>query len=181
MDANKDGAISFDEVLAAKPAELGEVTEEDKVEAEGLFKQFDVNGDGKIEKDEVRQVLAKMLGPMFEPLVNEVRNKMKEAVETLFKSADANGDDKLDEAEYEVLHAQMKETEPFNQWAEDADDWEAFKDFKAADTDGDGFLDMEEFRRHCLLNGLDDIGLTLQSEADITAFEERMVANTPWL
>jgi 3-isopropylmalate dehydratase small subunit len=50
---------------------------------------------------------------------------------------------------------------------------------------GDGVSDIafevEEFRRHCLLNGLDDIGLTLQSEADITAFEERMVANTPWL
>ena len=31
---------------------------------------------------------------------------------------------------------------------------------------------VDDFRRHCLLNGLDDIGLTLQNEADITAFEE---------
>lgn len=30
---------------------------------------------------------------------------------------------------------------------------------------------MDEFVRHCLLNGLDDIGLTLQHEADIKAFE----------
>jgi 3-isopropylmalate/(R)-2-methylmalate dehydratase small subunit len=30
---------------------------------------------------------------------------------------------------------------------------------------------VDPFRRHCLLNGLDDIGLTLQNEADITAFE----------
>jgi 3-isopropylmalate/(R)-2-methylmalate dehydratase small subunit len=30
---------------------------------------------------------------------------------------------------------------------------------------------MDEFSRHCLLNGLDDIGLTLQHEAEITAYE----------
>ena len=32
---------------------------------------------------------------------------------------------------------------------------------------------VEEFVRHCLLNGLDDIGLTLQHEAEITAYEMR--------
>jgi 3-isopropylmalate/(R)-2-methylmalate dehydratase small subunit len=30
---------------------------------------------------------------------------------------------------------------------------------------------MDEFVRHCLLNGLDDIGLTLQHEAEIVAYE----------
>jgi len=30
---------------------------------------------------------------------------------------------------------------------------------------------MDNFFRHCLLNGLDDIGLTLQHEPDITAYE----------
>jgi 3-isopropylmalate/(R)-2-methylmalate dehydratase small subunit len=30
---------------------------------------------------------------------------------------------------------------------------------------------MEEFVRHCLLNGLDDIGLTLQHEPEIAAYE----------
>jgi 3-isopropylmalate/(R)-2-methylmalate dehydratase small subunit len=30
---------------------------------------------------------------------------------------------------------------------------------------------VDSFRRHCLLNGLDDIGLTLQHETDITAYE----------
>jgi 3-isopropylmalate dehydratase small subunit len=30
---------------------------------------------------------------------------------------------------------------------------------------------VESFRRHCLLNGLDDIALTLEHEADIAAFE----------
>ena len=32
---------------------------------------------------------------------------------------------------------------------------------------------VDEFTRHCLLNGLDDIGLTLQHEADIRAYEAR--------
>jgi 3-isopropylmalate/(R)-2-methylmalate dehydratase small subunit len=32
---------------------------------------------------------------------------------------------------------------------------------------------MDEFVRHCLLNGLDDIGLTLQHEPDIAAYEKR--------
>ncbi|MBC8135152.1 MAG: 3-isopropylmalate dehydratase small subunit [Fibrella sp.] len=34
-------------------------------------------------------------------------------------------------------------------------------------------FEVDSFRRHCLLNGLDDIGLTLQYEPDITAFEQR--------
>jgi 3-isopropylmalate/(R)-2-methylmalate dehydratase small subunit len=33
-------------------------------------------------------------------------------------------------------------------------------------------FEVEPFRRHCLLNGLDDIGLTLAHEAKITAFEK---------
>ena len=40
--------------------------------------------------------------------------------------------------------------------------------------DGRGFsaaFTMDDFSRHCLLNGLDDIGLTLQHEAEIAAFE----------
>jgi 3-isopropylmalate/(R)-2-methylmalate dehydratase small subunit len=42
--------------------------------------------------------------------------------------------------------------------------------------DGQGFsatFAMDEFSRHCLLNGLDDIGLTLQHEAAITAYETK--------
>jgi 3-isopropylmalate/(R)-2-methylmalate dehydratase small subunit len=42
--------------------------------------------------------------------------------------------------------------------------------------DGRGFsatFAMDEFSRHCLLNGLDDIGLTLQHEAAITAYEAK--------
>ncbi|GIS64377.1 MAG: hypothetical protein CM1200mP3_06250 [Chloroflexota bacterium] len=32
-------------------------------------------------------------------------------------------------------------------------------------------FEIEPFRRHCLLNGLDDIGLTLENESEITKFE----------
>ena len=45
---------------------------------------------------------------------------------------------------------------------------------KCAVRDDHGFLanfPMDEFIRHCLLNGLDDIGLTLQHEAEIAAYE----------
>jgi 3-isopropylmalate/(R)-2-methylmalate dehydratase small subunit len=34
-------------------------------------------------------------------------------------------------------------------------------------------FDIDPFLKHCLLNGLDDISLTLQNEADITTFEQR--------
>ncbi len=42
-------------------------------------------------------------------------------------------------------------------------------------------FDIDPFRKHCLLNGLDDIGLTLQKEDKITAFEDRQKAGQPWL
>ncbi len=35
-------------------------------------------------------------------------------------------------------------------------------------------FEIDEFRRYCLLNGLDDIGLTLQHEAKISEYENRM-------
>nr|PZN87786.1 MAG: 3-isopropylmalate dehydratase small subunit [Pseudomonadota bacterium] len=41
-------------------------------------------------------------------------------------------------------------------------------------------FDIDPFRKHCLLNGLDDIGLTLQKEAAIRAYEEKMAALRPW-
>lgn len=46
-------------------------------------------------------------------------------------------------------------------------------------SDGQGFserFDVDPFRRHCLLNGLDDIGLSLQHEGDISAYESRRPA-----
>ena len=49
-------------------------------------------------------------------------------------------------------------------------------------SDSEGFsatFDIEEFKRHCLLNGLDDIGLTLRHEDRIRAYEQRLPAAAP--
>lgn len=40
---------------------------------------------------------------------------------------------------------------------------------------------MEEFRKHCLVEGLDGIGLTMQMEDKIKKFEARRTLDTPWL
>lgn len=42
-------------------------------------------------------------------------------------------------------------------------------------------FDVDAFRRHCLLNGLDDIGLTLEHVGAIRAYEERRRREAPWL
>jgi 3-isopropylmalate/(R)-2-methylmalate dehydratase small subunit len=42
-------------------------------------------------------------------------------------------------------------------------------------------FEVDAFRKHCLLNGLDDIGLTMEKAAAIDVFESRMAAETPWL
>ena len=42
-------------------------------------------------------------------------------------------------------------------------------------------FDITEHRKHCLLNGLDEIGLTLQHADEIKAFEEERKAAQPWL
>jgi len=40
---------------------------------------------------------------------------------------------------------------------------------------------VDAFRRHCLLNGLDDIGLTLQKGASVETYEARQKVSQPWL
>ena len=42
-------------------------------------------------------------------------------------------------------------------------------------------FDIDPFRKHCLLNGLDDIGLSLEKAAHIDAFEKRQAIRQPWL
>ena len=42
-------------------------------------------------------------------------------------------------------------------------------------------FDVDEFRKHCLLNGLDDIGLTMQKSDKITGFEKSRSTQYPWL
>jgi 3-isopropylmalate/(R)-2-methylmalate dehydratase small subunit len=42
-------------------------------------------------------------------------------------------------------------------------------------------FELDEFRKHCLVNGLDDIGLTLQDHEAIATFEAKHRASQPWL
>ena len=46
---------------------------------------------------------------------------------------------------------------------------------------GDIPFEVDPFRKHCLLEGLDDIGLTLQHVDDIKAYEDRRRREAPWL
>ncbi len=41
-------------------------------------------------------------------------------------------------------------------------------------------FDIDPFRKHCLLNGLDNIGLTLEKQKAIEAFEEKAQTARPW-
>ncbi len=42
-------------------------------------------------------------------------------------------------------------------------------------------FEIDAFRKHCLLNGLDDIGLTMEKASSIEAFEKKNTASHPWL
>jgi len=42
-------------------------------------------------------------------------------------------------------------------------------------------FEVDSFRKHCLMNGLDDIGLTLQHQDAIKAYEEKRKQTAPWL
>lgn len=42
-------------------------------------------------------------------------------------------------------------------------------------------FEIDDFRKHCMLNGLDDIALTLQYADEITVFEEKRKQTAPWL
>ena len=48
-------------------------------------------------------------------------------------------------------------------------------------TDGTEFsFEVDAFKKHCLMNGLDDIGLTMQKEKSIDTFEAAYAARTTW-
>ncbi|MDM7932678.1 3-isopropylmalate dehydratase small subunit [Tabrizicola sp.] len=48
-------------------------------------------------------------------------------------------------------------------------------------SDGTRFaFEVDAFKKHCLLNGLDDIGLTLEKVASIDAYETKTAATRPW-
>jgi 3-isopropylmalate/(R)-2-methylmalate dehydratase small subunit len=42
-------------------------------------------------------------------------------------------------------------------------------------------FEIDPFKKHCLLNGLDDIGLTMEKSAHIAAHEKRMAEARPWV
>jgi 3-isopropylmalate/(R)-2-methylmalate dehydratase small subunit len=67
--------------------------------------------------------------------------------------------------------------------AGETDDYQLTIDLEQCEVrDEQGFqakFPVDEFVRHCLLNGLDDIGLTLQHEGEITAYEIRHSASAP--
>jgi 3-isopropylmalate/(R)-2-methylmalate dehydratase small subunit len=41
-------------------------------------------------------------------------------------------------------------------------------------------FDLDPFKKHCLLNGLDDIGLTMEKKKRIDSFEDKLDAERPW-
>ena len=50
-----------------------------------------------------------------------------------------------------------------------------------ASSDGEVFsFEVDPFKKHCLLNGLDDIGLTMEKEDQITAYESKATQLFPW-
>ena len=42
-------------------------------------------------------------------------------------------------------------------------------------------FEIDEFRKHCLINGLDDIGLTMQKQSNIDSFEKKRETEQPWI
>ncbi len=42
-------------------------------------------------------------------------------------------------------------------------------------------FDLDPFRKHCMLEGLDGVGLTMKKEAEIASYEARHAAEQPWL
>lgn len=78
--------------------------------------------------------------------------------------------------EQENIDMIMKEAETQNQVSIDL----AAQKIALADGTEIGF-DIDPFRKYCLLNGLDDIGLTLEKEASINAYEEKRANEKPWL
>ncbi len=49
-------------------------------------------------------------------------------------------------------------------------------------SDGEVFsFEVDSFKKHCLMNGLDDIGLTLEKSASIREFEASAAASRPWV
>ena len=60
-------------------------------------------------------------------------------------------------------------------------DLEQQKILSSSDSSIDVPFELDKFRRHCLLEGLDEIALTLEQTDDIRAYERKQKEITPWL
>ncbi|AXI83272.1 3-isopropylmalate dehydratase small subunit [Xylella taiwanensis] len=81
----------------------------------------------------------------------------------------------LNNVEVDALFAQCKVTESYTLTVDLAAQ-------RVIDPDGMTYaFEIDTFRKHCLLNGLDDIGLTLQDAEAIRAFEGAHRMRQPWL
>ncbi len=107
----------------------------------------------------IRCVIAESFGDIF--YNNSFKNGIlpirlpKEQVESLMKEAEENGDAPFEiDLEKQVITRGNKFSYPF---------------------------EVEPFRKHCLLNGLDDIGLTEVKAAKISDFEKNDQSKRPWV
>ncbi len=82
---------------------------------------------------------------------------------------------KLDEAIVDNMFNDVENTEGYALTVDLPSQQISFPDGRSI-----GF-DIDPFKKHCLLNGLDDIGLTLQHSDTISAYEERRKQQAPWL
>ena len=79
----------------------------------------------------------------------------------------------------------VAEAEKILNWLRDNADLDIEVDLeKQTITRGNQFsftFEIDPFRKHCLLNGLDDIGLTMEKGAQIDVFEEKRASEQPWV
>jgi len=81
----------------------------------------------------------------------------------------------LTEAQMDVLFAECLATEGYRITVD-------LEQKKVIRPNGESYsFEVDDFRRHCLLNGLDDIGLTLQASDSIHAFEVQAKKTRPWV
>jgi 3-isopropylmalate/(R)-2-methylmalate dehydratase small subunit len=81
----------------------------------------------------------------------------------------------LEEAEVDALFRQVEATPGYELTID-------LKDQRVTTPDGENYrFELDGFKKHCLLSGLDEIGLTLGQADEIRAYEARRKREAPWL
>lgn len=81
----------------------------------------------------------------------------------------------IDEAQIDAWFKEMADNEGFSLTVN-------LEEQTVTDTQGDSVgFDVNEFRKYCLMNGFDDIGLTLKDADAIKAFEAKRLQQAPWV